>query len=124
MAAPLTPKRRTKINIGSRTILVASPTTTYIKPEKQMSLSKWINVQQYQIRKAISKTRSLPVAYKGVAVSLKPRKTPCIAKERRTAGEPSALIVKYWRAGRYIGESCTIAERLPLYGCYEIIKNA
>lgn len=65
---------------------------------------------------------SLPVAYRGVLVSLKPRKTPCIAKERRTAGAPSALSVKYWVAGTYIGESYLIEERLPLCGCRERMK--
>lgn len=70
----------------------------------------------------VNKQDCLLVAYKGVVVSLKPRKTPCIAKERRTAGEPSALTVKYWRAGIYIGESCSIQEKLSLYVCYEIMK--
>jgi hypothetical protein len=46
-----------------------------------------------------------PVAYKGVLVSLKPRKTPCIASDKRTAGEPSALNVKYFLAGVNIAES-------------------
>lgn len=45
------------------------------------------------------------MAYKGVFVSLKPRKTPCIAKERRTAGAPRDLNVKYCCAGFSIGES-------------------
>ena len=48
----------------------------------------------------------LLVAYKGVFVSLNPRKTPCMAKERRTAGAPSDLKVKYWIAGFNIGEFC------------------
>ncbi len=65
---------------------------------------------------------SLPVAYKGVLVSLNPRKTPCMAKERRTAGAPSALSVKYCVAGTYIGESYAIEERLPLYVGYEIMN--
>jgi hypothetical protein len=45
------------------------------------------------------------VAYKGVFVSLNPRNTPCMANERRTAGAPSDLNVKYWSAGVSIGES-------------------
>lgn len=44
------------------------------------------------------------MAYKGVVVSLKPLKTPCIAKERRTAGAPSDRSVKYFCAGASIGE--------------------
>lgn len=44
------------------------------------------------------------VAYKGVFVSLNPRKTPCTAKDRRTAGEPNDLNVKYFSAGFSIGE--------------------
>lgn len=38
-------------------------------------------------------------------MSLKPRKTPCIANERRTAGAPSDLNVRYLSAGFSIGES-------------------
>lgn len=41
----------------------------------------------------------IPVANKGVVVSLNPRKTPCMARDRRTAGEPSDLKVKYFLAG-------------------------
>lgn len=48
----------------------------------------------------------LPVAYKGVFVSLSPRKTPCTAKDKRTAGAPRDLNVKYWHAGVNMGESC------------------
>lgn len=44
------------------------------------------------------------MAYNGVLVSLKPRKIPCIAKERRTAGAPSERRVKYLCAGNNIGE--------------------
>ncbi|KAJ9558443.1 hypothetical protein OSB04_013057 [Centaurea solstitialis] len=33
-------------------------------------------------------TNDIPMPYNGVLVSLKPRKTPCIANERRTAGAP------------------------------------
>ena len=44
------------------------------------------------------------MAYKGVLVSLNPRKTPCMAKERRTAGAPRALNVKYLLAGVSIEE--------------------
>lgn len=38
-------------------------------------------------------------------MSLNPRKTPCMAKERRTAGAPSDLSVKYCCAGVIISES-------------------
>lgn len=48
----------------------------------------------------------LPVAYKGVLVSLKPRKTPCMASETATAGDPSALSVRYFLAGTSIGDPC------------------
>lgn len=54
---------------------------------------------------------SLPVAYNGVVVSLKPRKTPCMAKERRTAGAPSDLSVRYLWAGPSIGESYKFNEK-------------
>jgi len=47
------------------------------------------------------------VAYKGVLVSLNPRKTLCIANERRTAGAPRDLNFKYCCAGCSIGESRT-----------------
>lgn len=47
----------------------------------------------------------LQVAYRGVFVSLNPRKTPCMANDRRTAGAPSDLRVKYSCAGVNIGES-------------------
>ena len=43
---------------------------------------------------------------RGVVVSLNPRKTPCIANDRRTAGAPSDLNVKYCCAGVSIRESC------------------
>lgn len=55
-------------------------------------------------RKKVTKSYCSPVAYKGVFVSLKPRKTPCMAKERRTAGAPSDLNVKYFKAGGSTGE--------------------
>ena len=35
------------------------------------------------------------VVYRGVFVSFNPRKTPCMANDRRTAGAPSDLRVKY-----------------------------
>jgi len=43
--------------------------------------------------------------YKGVVVSLKPLKIPCMAKERRTAGDPIDLNLRYFSAGFSIGES-------------------
>lgn len=49
----------------------------------------------------------VPVAYKGVFVSLIPRKTPWIAIEIITAGAPNDLNVKYCCAGLNIGEFCT-----------------
>lgn len=45
------------------------------------------------------------MTYKGVVTSLNPLKIPCIANERRTAGEPNALNLKYFTAGFSIGES-------------------
>lgn len=39
-------------------------------------------------------------------MSLNPRKTPCIAKDKSTAGAPSDLSVKYLRAGASIGDPC------------------
>lgn len=35
-----------------------------------------------------------PMTYKGVVVSLNPRKMPCMAKERSTAGAPNDLNLK------------------------------
>ena len=51
------------------------------------------------------KANNSPVAYRGVLVSLKPRKIPCIANETRTEGAPNDLKVKYLKAGGSIGES-------------------
>jgi hypothetical protein len=39
-------------------------------------------------------------------VSLKPRKTPCVAKDTTTAGAPNARSVKYCCAGSHMFESC------------------
>jgi len=50
---------------------------------------------------------NLPITYKGVVVSLNPRKIPCMAKERSTAGAPKDLNLKYLTAGFSIGESYT-----------------
>lgn len=47
---------------------------------------------------------NLLVAHKGVFVSLNPLKTPCIARERRTAGAPRDLNVRYCWAGFSMGE--------------------
>ena len=47
----------------------------------------------------------VPMTYKGVVVSLNPRKMPCMAKVRRTAGAPNDLVTKYFTAGASIGES-------------------
>jgi hypothetical protein len=46
----------------------------------------------------------IPITYKGVVVSLNPRNIPCIANERRTAGAPNDLYIKYFIAGFSIGE--------------------
>lgn len=46
----------------------------------------------------------LPMTYRGVFVSLNPRKIPCMAKDRSTAGAPSDLNFKYFSAGFSIGE--------------------
>lgn len=53
----------------------------------------------------IENTCTIPITNKGVVVSLKPRKIPCIAKARRTAGEPSALSFKNFCARISILES-------------------
>ena len=50
---------------------------------------------------------NLRITYKGVVVSLNPRKIPCMAKERSTAGAPNDLNLKYLIAGFSIGESYT-----------------
>lgn len=55
------------------------------------------------------------MAYNGVFVSLNPLKTPCMAKDRRTAGEPSDLNVKYFLAGVNIGEFCSIFQEMNCY---------
>ena len=39
-------------------------------------------------------------------MSFNPRKTPCMASDRRTAGDPSDLSVKYCCAGISIGDFC------------------
>ena len=52
-----------------------------------------------------NKNLNLPMTYKGVVVSLKPLKIPCMAKERRTAGDPIDLNLRYFSAGFSIGES-------------------
>lgn len=46
----------------------------------------------------------LPVAKSGALVSSQPQKTLCMAKERRIAGAPSDLNVKYFSAGAIIGD--------------------
>lgn len=38
-------------------------------------------------------------------MSFNPRKTPCMAKDKRTAGAPRDLKVRYWLAGVIIGSS-------------------
>lgn len=48
----------------------------------------------------------LPLAYNGVFVSLKPRKTPWLAREITTAGAPRPRKDKYSRAGVCIGDVC------------------
>ena len=45
------------------------------------------------------KISNLPVAYRGVLVSLKPRKMPCIERDKSNAGAPNARMVKYFCAG-------------------------
>ena len=57
------------------------------------------------------------MAYKGVFVSLNPRKMPCMANERRTAGAPSDLNVKYCCAGFSMGESYTNGKICCHYYC-------
>lgn len=55
------------------------------------------------------------MTYKGVVVSLNPRKIPCMANVRRTAGAPMDLTVKYFNAGLSIGESCSIYKKTCKY---------
>lgn len=62
----------------------------------------------------------LLVAYKGVFVSLNPLNTPCMAKERSTAGAPSDLNVRYCNAGVSIGESYLEKILLSMSGRGEI----
>lgn len=50
----------------------------------------------------------LPIAYRGVLVSLNPRKAPCAASAITMAGEPKALKVRKFSAGIRIGESYRI----------------
>jgi hypothetical protein len=57
----------------------------------------------------------LPITYKGVVVSLNPRKIPCMANVRRTAGAPIDLTVKYFNAGFSMGESCSIRRLICNY---------
>jgi len=47
---------------------------------------------------------NIPMTYRGVFVSLNPRKIPCMAKDRRTAGAPSDRNFKYLSAGISMGE--------------------
>lgn len=65
-------------------------------------MSKYI---EFTIHPDQKKNLNLPMTYKGVVVSLKPLKIPCMAKERRTAGEPIDLNLRYFSAGSSIGES-------------------
>jgi hypothetical protein len=49
----------------------------------------------------------LQLAYSGVLVSLKPRKTPWTASAITTAGAPMALNDRYWKAGVRMGDICS-----------------
>jgi hypothetical protein len=75
----------------------------------------------------VEKTQSkenLLVAYKGVFVSLNPLKTPCMARERRTAGAPRDLNVRYCWAGFSMGEFCrNRIVRQSLYVDYSNMNN-
>ena len=51
------------------------------------------------------------MTYRGVFVSLNPRKIPCMAKDRRTAGAPSDRNFKYLSAGICMGELYWEGER-------------
>lgn len=51
------------------------------------------------------------MTYRGVFVSLNPRKIPCMAKDRRTAGAPSDRNFKYLSAGISMGELYWEGER-------------
>lgn len=109
MAAPLTPKLQAKIRIGSKIMFATSPATALRKRRYNYSVKKRSCCSSGMKKR---NTSEVPVAYKGVLVSLKPRKTPCIAKEIRTAGAPSERSVKYLCAGKSIGEPCSIKKVL------------
>lgn len=47
----------------------------------------------------------LPIAYKGVFVSINPRKAPCAASAITMGGAPKALKLRKFSAGTLIGES-------------------
>ena len=47
----------------------------------------------------------LPMAYRGVFVSVNPRNVPCTANAITIAGAPKALIVRKCSAGSRMGES-------------------
>ena len=54
----------------------------------------------------------LPTAYRGVFVSLNPRKVPCAANAITIAGAPKALSIRKSSAGPRMGESCTAYKRI------------
>lgn len=47
----------------------------------------------------------MPIAYKGVFVSINPRKAPCAASAITMGGAPKALKLRKFSAGTLIGES-------------------
>lgn len=49
----------------------------------------------------------LPIAYRGVFVSINPRNEPCAASAITIGGAPKALKVRNCWAGSHIGESYT-----------------
>lgn len=55
-------------------------------------------------------------------MSLNPRNTPCIARERRTAGAPNDLIVRYFNAGGSIGDPCSWIQH-PCQTCTNLSKT-
>lgn len=79
-------------------MFVMSPATEldqvkqWIRFKQQSQLH--VEEAEYLFLYGISSSQYLPMANRGVFVSLNPRKTPCMANDRRTAGAPSDLRVK------------------------------
>jgi hypothetical protein len=63
-------------------------------------------------RKRKTVLQYLPMAYKGVFVSINPRNVPCAASAITMGGAPKALKVRNCSAGTRIGESCDMKKNL------------